>query len=183
MEIIDLDPLFPNLRLIELQQPGLCGPACLADAIRYLTGREIDHLEIARYLNVDPKVGTPHLKMAEGARHYGLNAEIIQDENLNLKQLGAKLEANPNLRIILNITPERSVDENGDWEIEKEGWHYLVFEGLVKLNGQEFVIYNNPEFPASIQLIDLNTAEKKWYAYLIDQNYRRVDHWALILTP
>lgn len=179
--MVDLTNQFPNLTTIEVQKAGYCGVACLADCVRKLNGVDISQDEIAELLQVDPNEGTSHTKMVEGPKHYGLTVQEIQNPDLSLTELAKELDR-PNTKIILNIMLERDMEEGGTHEDEREGGHYVVFEGLAKIADQVFAIYNDPSFPSAISLVKIEVAEKKWYDFVPQQNYERIAHWAIVLT-
>lgn len=183
-EIPDLSNAFPEFRLVEQQLPGECGTACIVDAARFVLGSEVSQSEITRELGIDPNEGTSPQKIVEGGIRLDMNVEV--ESQKSLVELYRIIRDTPeSVRIVLDVMNERPVVEGGvlDGEHgEHEGGHYVIFEGLAKINGQVFAGFNNPEFPARLDLIPLEHAQKIHYDYVKkdDGTYDKVSNLAFV---
>ncbi len=134
-----------------------CGAAALLSTLYYWNA--YDGMESSLYplLATTPADGTEPAKLAEGARSFGLDAQVR--ENLSLEDLHASLKKGET--VILDLQAWRTPGSTTPWSATWEDGHYVVLVGMDKSH----LYVMDPSTPASYAFLPRAEFLERWHDY------------------
>lgn len=135
-----------------------CGPASLLSVLYYWKATDDEEPDLYGLLETTSKDGTRPEKLAEGARHYGLQAHL--QDGLSLEDLKAALKRRET--VILDIQAWRDDDPTPEtWEDNWEDGHYVVLIGM----DASYVYVMDPSTPLRYGYIPARELLTRWHDY------------------
>lgn len=134
-----------------------CGAAALLAALYYWNA--YDGMESSLYplLATTPADGTEPSKLAEGARSFGLEAQLR--ENMSLEDLRLSLKKGET--VILDLQAWRTPGSTVPWSATWEDGHYVVLVGM----DRSYVFVMDPSTPASYAYLPEKEFLDRWHDY------------------
>jgi predicted double-glycine peptidase len=117
------------LPIVKQETDYSCGVAALLSALRYWQAYEGDEESLYELLETTPENGTEPIKLAEGARKFGLRAEM--KTRATLQDLEAALARGEAVILDIQAWADHKVP---DWRKEWGSGHYVVLIGMDRQN-------------------------------------------------
>jgi len=133
-----------------------CGPATLAGVLRYFGKPTPTEGELAALLCTTPGEGTTYDRMAEGARAFGLDAEIV--EGASVGYLAASLEVGELPVVPLQAWSESKPPRGG----YKGRWDNAHFAIVVAID-DEGILFEDPALEGARAYLTIPEFESRWH--------------------
>ena len=143
-----------------------CGAAALLGILRYWKAYDEDETALYPLLQTTPQDGTHPARLVEGARHFGLQANLR--EGLDFPDLSEALRRRETVILDIQAWPEKDATPD-DWSDNWEDGHYVVLVGL----DQDFVYVMDPSTHLGYGYIPRSELVGRWHDYETEEGKRR----------
>lgn len=136
-----------------------CGVAALLSILSYWRAYEGHEASLYSVLNTTPKDGTEPGMMVEGARKFGLEAEMR--ENVTISELKQALRSGVTVILDIQAWVDEEVLKKKSWSEIWDNGHYVNLVGM----DHHYAYFMDPSVPTSYAFIPLGELVERWHDY------------------